>query len=89
MVLKARETLQQEADVEFAKTGRGDGGKRFLDVSTIRQLLVMRDDRGLGEEEIEKNMGLAKGVVRSLGKRGVVGDVRVGKITSEDSGLYG
>lgn len=89
MVLKARERLQQEAEIEFAKTGRGDGGRRFLDVSTIRQLLVMRDERGLGEEEIEKNMGLAKGVVRSLGARGVIGDVRVGKVTAEDSGLYG
>lgn len=89
MVLKARERLQQEAEIEFAKTGRGDTGRKFLDVSTIRQLLVMRDDRGLGEEEIEKSMGLAKGVVKSLGPRGVIGDVRVGKVTAEDSGLYG
>jgi len=89
MVLRARERLQQEAEIEFAKTGRGDAGRRFLDVSTIRQMLVMRDDRGLSEEEIEKDMGLAKGVVRSLGARRVVGDVRVGKVTAEDSGLYG
>ena len=89
MVLRARERLQQEAEIEFAKTGRGGAGRRFLDVSMIRQILVMRDDRGLSEEEIEKDMGLAKGAVRSLGARRVVGDVRVGKVTAEDSGLYG
>ncbi|KAK3178179.1 hypothetical protein OEA41_000312 [Lepraria neglecta] len=89
IVLRARERLQQEADTEFAKTGRGDGGRRFLDVSTIRQVLVMRDDKAMGEEQIEKNLGLAKGVVRGLGAKGVVGDVRVGKVTAEDSGLYG
>ena len=88
-MLRARERLQQEADTEFAKTGRGDGGRRFLDVSTIRQVLVMRDDKAMGEEQIEKNLGLAKGVVRGLGAKGVVGDVRVGKVTAEDSGLYG
>lgn len=49
----------------------------------------MRDDKAMGEEQIEKNLGLAKGVVRGLGAKGVVGDVRVGKVTAEDSGLYG
>ena len=89
MVLEARERLQQEADAEFAKTGRGDGGRKFLDISTIRQIIVMRDDKRLGEEQIEKSLGLANGVVRALGPKGVVGDVRLGKVTAEDSGLYG
>ena len=89
MVLRARERLQQEAEAEFTRTGREEGGKRFLDVSTIRQVIVLRDDRKMAEEQIEKNLGLAKGVVRGLGPKGVVGDVRVGKVTAEDSGLYG
>lgn len=89
MVLTARDSLQQQAEVEFAKTGRGDGGKSFLDVSTIRQLLVLRDERGMGGEEIEKKLGLAQGVVRRLGSRGVVGDVRIGKVGKEDAGIYG
>ena len=88
MVLTARERLQQQAEVEFAKTGRGDGEKSFLDVSTIRQLLVLRDERGMGEEEIEKSLGLAQGVVRRLGQRGVVGDVRIGKLDKDDAGIY-
>ncbi|KAF6227055.1 hypothetical protein HO133_008496 [Letharia lupina] len=89
MVLTARERLQQQAEVEFAKTGRGHGGKSFLDVSTIRQLLVLRDERGMGGEEIEKRLGLANGVVGRLGPRGVVGDVRIGKVDKDDAGIYG
>ena len=89
MVLTARERLQQQADVEFAKTGRGDEGRSFLDVSTIRQLLVLRDEKGLGGEEIEKRLGLAQGVVARLGRSGVVGDVRIGKVDKDDAGIYG
>lgn len=89
MVLAARERLQQQAEVEFAKTGRGDGGKIYLDVSTIRQLLVLRDEKGMGGEEIEKKLGLAHGVVGRLGPRGIVEDVRVGKVDKDDAGIYG
>lgn len=89
MVLTARENLLQQAEVEFAKTGRGDGGKSFLDVSTIRELLQLRDEKGMGGEEIEKRLGLAQGVVGRLGPRGVVGDVRIGKVDKDDAGIYG
>lgn len=89
LVLKARERLQQEAEAEFAKTSRSDGvGKKFLDVGTIRKVLVMRDEKGKSETDIEKSLGLAGGVVRALGQKGVVGDVRIGKVTAEDSGIY-
>lgn len=82
--------MQQEAEAEFAKTSRIDGGKRrFLDVSTIRQMIILRDEKGMGEGEIEKNLGLGAGMVKALGPKGIVGDVRVGKVTAEDSGLYG
>ena len=89
MVLAARERLQQQAEVEFAKTGKGDGGKSFLDVSTIRQLILMRDDKRMGGEEIEKRLGLAHGVVGRLGPKGVIGDARIGKIDKDDAGIYG
>ena len=88
VVLTARERLQQQAEVEFTKTGKGDAGKSFLDVATIRQLLLLRDDRGMGEAEIEKRLGLAQGVVGRLGPRGVVGDVRIGKVDRDDAGIY-
>ena len=89
MVLTARERLQQHAKVEFAKTGRGHGGKSFLDVSTIRQLILMRDEKGMGAEAIEKSLGLAQGVVGRLGPSGVVGDAKVGKVEKDDAGIYG
>ena len=89
MVLAARERLQQQAELEFAKTGRGDGGKSFLDVSTIRQLILMRDEKRMGGEEIEKSLGLAKGVVGRLGPSGVIGDTRVAKVDKDDAGIYG
>ena len=41
----------------------------------IRQVLVMRDQKGLGAREIERRMGLKEGCVERLGGRGVVGDV--------------
>ena len=44
----------------------------------IRQVLMLRDDRGVGEEEIERRLGLRKGVVGRLGPKGVVGDIVMG-----------
>ena len=49
-------------------------GRQFLDVITIRQVLMLRDEKGLAEGEIEKRLGLMKGVVGRLGPKGVVGD---------------
>ncbi len=39
---------------------------------TIRQVLMMRDELGTPEEEIERKLGLKNGVVRKLGGKGVV-----------------
>lgn len=51
----------------------------------IRQILVMRDERGMAGEEIERSLGLGKGVV---GRLGCVGDVKVGERDGGDSGIY-
>lgn len=53
----------------------GRGGRRFLDVLTIRRVLVLRDEKGLGGAEIERGLGLGVGVVGRLGGRAVVGDL--------------
>lgn len=80
-VLAARERLAGEAEREFARVRGytddegGAGGRRFLDVVTLRRVLVMRDEKGMGAGEIERVMGLAGGVVGRLGGRGVVGEV--------------
>jgi len=74
MVLDARSKIQDEADKEFLEAGRrGHAGRQFLDVSQIRQILVLRDQRGVKAGEIERQLGLKAGVVERLGSSGVVG----------------
>ena len=77
-ILTARENLARMAEAEFARPGKDRVGRRFLDVITIRQVLSLRDDRGMGAGDIEKKLGLATGVVERLGGKGVVGDTTVG-----------
>ena len=50
---------------------RGHEGRQFLDVFTIRQILTLRDERGRSAAEIEKALGLKRGVVDRLGIQGV------------------
>ena len=53
----------------------------------LRQILMMRDDKRIGEDEIERKLGLQRGLVARLGKRGVVGDVRIAE--REERGAMG
>jgi hypothetical protein len=72
-LLTARYRLAEEAEREFAETGRKDAqGRQFLDVVTLRQVLMLREG-GTPAEEIERKLGLREGVVGRLGGRGVVG----------------
>jgi hypothetical protein len=72
-LLTARYRLAEEAEKEFAEIGRtGAKGRQFLDVVTLSQVLVMRE-KGVSGDEIERKLGLRKGVVGRLGGRGVVG----------------
>jgi len=73
-LLTARYRLAQEADEEFSNLGRrGSPGRSFLDVVTLRQVLMLRDEKGVSEGEIEKKLELKKGTVGKLGGKGVVG----------------
>lgn len=45
--------------------------RSFLDVVTLRRVLVLRD-RGMPEGEIERELGLRGGLVGRLGPKGVV-----------------
>jgi hypothetical protein len=72
MLLTARSRIAQEAEKEFESIGRKSSlGRSFLDVVTIRQVLMMRDEQRKGAEEIERTLGLRKGVVGKLGPRGL------------------
>jgi hypothetical protein len=77
--LTARENLAKEAEAEFARVRyEGGGGRRFLDVMTVRQVLMMRDEKHMTDTDIEQKLGLANGVVKRLGKKGVVAEASMG-----------
>jgi len=66
-VLEARRVLEQQADQELGNMGRStDKGREFLDVATIRDILVLRD-QGVDPATIESRLHLRQGVVRRLG----------------------
>ncbi|GAB7358326.1 hypothetical protein MBLNU230_g2398t1 [Neophaeotheca triangularis] len=72
-VLESRAQLQAQADEEGERYGKsGFEGREFLDVFTIRQIMVLRDGKGESGEQIERRLGLKRGTVERLGPRGVV-----------------
>jgi len=78
-VIDARTRLSEAAELEFSQIGkRGFKGKEFLDVVLIRQALMLRDEKGLGDAEIEKRLELKSGIMARLGRKGIVGDVAMG-----------
>ncbi|KAF1350091.1 hypothetical protein BDV97DRAFT_383210 [Delphinella strobiligena] len=73
MVLEARSRIQDAADNEILNAGRtGFGGRQFLDVGVVRQVLLMRE-RGMEPSQIEKKLDLKSGIVAKLGPEGLVG----------------
>ncbi|KAL8689339.1 MAG: hypothetical protein Q9218_004970 [Villophora microphyllina] len=78
-VLSRREELAREAEAEFSRLRGEGGGRKFLDVVKIREVLMLRDEKRMGEAEIEKRLGLMQGTVGRLGKRGVVGEAGLGR----------
>ncbi|KAG4031312.1 hypothetical protein MFRU_009g00990 [Monilinia fructicola] len=68
-LLTARYRIAEEAEQEFEKIGRkGFEGRKYLDVATIRTVLVYRSE-GMPDAEIERRLELRSGVVKSLGGR--------------------
>ena len=79
LVLTARDNLAREAEAEFARVRyEGERKRRFLDIITVRQVLMMRDEKHMAEADIEQKLGLEDGVVKRLGKKGVVAEVGMG-----------
>lgn len=73
-ILLARDRLAAEAEKEFTEAGRkSHPGRQFLDIFLIRQVLMLRDEKMVSPEEIERRLGLKPGVVQRLGKKGIVG----------------
>ncbi|KAL8714576.1 MAG: hypothetical protein Q9220_001524 [cf. Caloplaca sp. 1 TL-2023] len=77
-VISRRNELAREAEAEFAQLQGQGGGRKFLDVARIREILMLRDGKGMSEGEIEKRLGLQKGLVAKLGAKGVVMEAGLG-----------
>lgn len=75
-VLNRRRDIQRAAESEAAE---GETQRSFVDVLTLRRVLVLRD-RGVAGEEIEREIGLRRGLVGRLGPRGVVSPAGVGEV---------
>ena len=79
LILTARNNLAREAEAELARVRyEGERKRRFLDIITVRQVLMMRDEKHMAEADIEQKLGLEDGVVKRLGKKGVVAEVGMG-----------
>ncbi|KAJ5163398.1 uncharacterized protein N7500_005228 [Penicillium coprophilum] len=73
LVVTARKRLTEAAEREAEHFGRaGHPGRSFLDALTIQQVLTMRDKQGMRRGDIERFLGLKKGVLERLGKDEVV-----------------
>ncbi|KAK8194978.1 hypothetical protein HDK77DRAFT_505021 [Phyllosticta capitalensis] len=72
-ILSARDRLQREAEADLDNAVRaGASGRRFLDPTLIRRVLMMRERESKSDEAIEEEMGLEKGFMKRLGPRSVV-----------------
>jgi hypothetical protein len=72
-MLQARSRLGKAAEREFEQTaidGSTEGGRKFLDIGMVGSVVRMME-KGDRPEDIEKRLGLERGLVGSLG-RGVV-----------------
>lgn len=70
-VLEVRRRLEARAKHELENMGKStDKGKEFLDIGTVKQILVLRQ-RGESALAIEARLGLRPGVVARLGPEGV------------------
>ena len=71
--LAARQCFAAKAEQEASDFAKADfPGKTLLDVRTLRKALVLRDEQGMPEQEIERALSLKKGVMKTLGNKGVV-----------------
>ncbi|KAK3899201.1 hypothetical protein C8A05DRAFT_18331 [Staphylotrichum tortipilum] len=71
-VLEVRRRLETRARAELDNTGKStDKGREFLDIGTIKQILVLQQG-GASPTDIEARLRLKAGVVARLGPAGTV-----------------
>lgn len=73
LVVNARQRLVKAAEEDAEQLGRaGYAGRTFLDALTLQQVLTMRDKQNQHPREIERFLGLRKGILDRLGKDDIV-----------------
>ncbi|KAL8800775.1 MAG: hypothetical protein Q9182_004939 [Xanthomendoza sp. 2 TL-2023] len=77
-ILSRRSELANEAEADFRRLRGGGEGRKYLDVVKIKEVLTLRDGKGMPEAEIEEKLGLRKGVVGRLGAKGVLSEAGLG-----------
>ncbi|PVI00222.1 hypothetical protein DM02DRAFT_709044 [Periconia macrospinosa] len=71
-LLSARSAIADEAEEELGQVGlKGFQGRKYIDASQV-SLALMRRGRGEPDERIEEALGLKKGRLGVLGRKGVV-----------------
>lgn len=74
-VLEVRRRLETRARAELDNTGKStDKGREFLDIGTIKQILVLQKG-GASATDIEARLRLKAGVVARLGPAGMFAPV--------------
>lgn len=78
-VLEARRQLEERAKDELENLGRStDKGREFVDVYTVKQILLMRE-KGEAAKAIEDRLRLRPGLVAKLGGKGMLGSTSYGE----------
>jgi hypothetical protein len=79
-VLEARRQLEARAKYELDNMGKStDKGREFLDIGTIKQILVLRKS-GTSATDIETRLKLKPGLVARLGPQGIVAPTAAGEV---------
>lgn len=69
--------MQEVFERESEEMGRASfGGRTLISAKEIREVIRLRDE-GREEGEIETQLRLGRGVVATLGEKGVFGNVRI------------
>jgi hypothetical protein len=76
MVVKARERIGKRWEEESESLGRGSfTGRTLISAKEITEVLKLRDQKGMDNGEIEKQLRLKSGLVATLGTSGMVANV--------------
>ena len=75
-VVQARERIAQQFEQEMESLGKSTfKGRTLIPAKDVSEILRMRDQRGMSDEQIEKQMRLHPGILRQLARPGVFTNV--------------